>query len=53
MKVDFSIIGMRMRRICSAVTLLHSLLKGEMSEIDRADINRSFYNVGNFIYQLI
>jgi hypothetical protein len=53
MTAEINVIGMRIRRICSAVTLLHFPLQGEMSEIDRADIIRSFYNLWEFIYQLI
>jgi len=53
MTADISIIGMRIRRICSAVDLLHFPLKGEMSEKDLADTIRSFYNLWKFIYQIM
>jgi hypothetical protein len=53
MTAEISIIGMRIRRICCAVTLLHFPLKGEMSAIDRADTIRSFYNLWELIYELI
>jgi hypothetical protein len=45
MTAETSLIGMTVRRICSAVILRLSPLKGAMNEVDRVDTIRSFYNL--------